>query len=354
MRSFYLLSFLLLLCGCADGFTAFPVTPEEQSEIAKDVTIIRLSDENIGSFARPQHQPQKASLSASPAWEYKVGTGDLLNVIVFEHPELTLPSGSTQSTESPGYTVQADGTFFFPYIGQVEAKGRAIQDIRNDISTRLAQFVTDPQVEVRVAQFNSQSVNVAGEVNTPNRQALNTVALTLLEAINAAGGFTEEADQSRVKLQRNGQVYTVDVAAFLEHGYPQNNPVIRNGDVVTVPPRRTEEAYLLGEVLRPAAVDLSLNTVTLTQALTHQGGVEGIRADARGIFVFRLVNAKMTVFQLDTSSPSGLLLGTRFVLEPGDVVYVTRSPLQKWDDTITRLLPSVQATAATQAIAVNG
>lgn len=49
------------------------------------------------------------------------------------------------------------------------------------------------------------------------------------------------------------------------------------------------------------------------------------------------------VFQLDTSVPSGLLLGTRFVLEPGDVVYVLRSPLQRWNDTIVRLLPTVQA-----------
>ena len=52
----------------------------------------------------------------------------------------------------------------------------------------------------------------------------------------------------------------------------------------------------------------------------------------------------MTVFQLETSSPTGLLLGTRFVLEPGDVVYVTRNPLQRWNDTISKLLPTVQAT----------
>jgi polysaccharide export outer membrane protein len=57
------------------------------------------------------------------------------------------------------------------------------------------------------------------------------------------------------------------------------------------------------------------------------------------------------VFQLDTSSPTGLLLGTRFVLEPGDVVYVLRSRLQRWNDTIVRLLPTVQAIDTTNSVA---
>ncbi|MDP1576438.1 MAG: sugar ABC transporter substrate-binding protein, partial [Cypionkella sp.] len=96
--------------------------------------------------------------------------------------------------------------------------------------------------------------------------------------------------------------------------------------------------------------DLSLEPVTLTQALTRQGGVDGLRADARGVFVFRSVGAQMMVFQLETASPVGLLLGTRFVLSAGDVVYVTRSPLQRWNDTISRLLPTVQATAAANSI----
>ena len=90
--------------------------------------------------------------------------------------------------------------------------------------------------------------------------------------------------------------------------------------------------------------------MTLTQALTRQGGVDGLRADARGVFVFRSVGAQMMVFQLETASPVGLLLGTRFVLEAGDVVYVSRSPLQRWNDTISRLLPTVQATAAANSI----
>lgn len=344
MRHLILVVACMVLSACADGFTSFPLTPEAQQELAPDVTIIRLDGSNIASFARPARGPQRTTLRASTNWEYRVGTGDLLSVIVFDHPELNI--GNPGDSNLGGFSVQADGSFFYPFIGQVQARGRAIPDIRSDIALRLAEFIPDPQVEVRVVQFNSQHVNVAGEVNAPSRQALNTVGLTLLEAISTAGGLKETADPARITLQRGGQVYPVDHEAFLQQGYAENNPVMRDGDVVTVPRRQTQEAFLLGEIIQPSTVDLSIEPVSLTQAITRVGGLSGARADARGVFVFRVINSRMTVFQLETSSPAGLLLGTRFVLEAGDVVYVTRSPLQRWNDTISRLLPSVQATAA--------
>ena len=120
-----------------------------------------------------------------------------------------------------------------------------------------------------------------------------------------------------------------------------------------MPRRRAQEAYLLGQIRKPATVDLSIEQITLTQALTRQGGLSEERADARGVFVFRSINNKMTVFQLETSSPTGLLLGTRFLLEPGDVVYVLRSPLSKWNDVISALLPTVNATRAAQVVSQN-
>ncbi len=64
---------------------------------------------------------------------------------------------------------------------------------------------------MRVAAFNSQNAIVAGEVKAPNRQALTTVPLTLLEAINAAGGLNDGSDKSRISLQRNGRTYRVDL-----------------------------------------------------------------------------------------------------------------------------------------------
>jgi polysaccharide export outer membrane protein len=340
------LAISVFLSGCSEGFVTFPVTEEAQRDIAEDVEIIRLDSSNIGSFTTTSRGHSGTLLPSGRNWDYRVDVGDILNVIVFDHPELTLPTSQGADARSVGFRVQVDGTFFFPFVGQVRASGRAPEDIRGEVTQRLAEFIPNPQVEIQVAAYNSQSVVVSGEVNTPNRQALTTVQLSLIEAVNAAGGLQDDADSSRVTVQREGRSYEVDLEGFLSAGITRNNPILRNGDVVNVPRRLASEAYLLGQIRRPDVIDLSLETVTLTQALTRQGGLDEARADARGIFVFRNRARGMTVFQLETSSPSGMLLGTRFVLEPGDVVYVVRAPLQRWNDSISRLLPTVQAISA--------
>jgi len=347
LNSIHLAGVLLLtmaVSACSDGYVKFPTTEGGQRSLGDDVEVIVLSSENINDFTRPSRGHQATQLPSGRDWAYAVGVGDILSVIVFDHPELTLPAGPQRSAAESGFQVASDGTITYPYIGSIRASERSVGQIRADLSQRLADFIPDPQVEVRIAAYNSQSIVVSGEANAPNRQPLTSVRLSLVEAINAAGGFSDDADPRGVSVQRGGRIYHVDVAGFLEGGMTQNNPILRDGDVVNVPRRRAEEVYLLGEVARPDVVDLSREPVTLTQAITRRGGLQQPRANARGVLVFRAHGNNMTrVFQIDTSVPSGLLLGTRFVLEPGDVVYVLRSPLQRWNDTIVRILPTVQA-----------
>lgn len=344
------LLFSVVLSSCSQGFVEFPVTSVAQKAALQTVDIVRLDAANIDTFSQPARGYARSALPVGRSADYRIGAGDLLNVIVFDHPELMLPVGPRAAAEDSGFYVQADGNFNYPFIGQVEALGRTASEVRADVAQRLAEYIPSPQVEVRVSAFNSQRVVVAGEVKSPNSQAITLSPATLITAINAAGGLTEAADTRAVSVQRAGRVYKIDLAGFLNAGIEQNNPMLRAGDVVTVPRRRAQEAFLLGQISKPAAIDLSQEPITLTQALTRQGGLNEARADARGVFVFRQLKGRMTVFQLETSAPSGLLLGTRFVLEPADVVYVVRSPLSRWNDMISGLLPTVTATRAAQTI----
>jgi polysaccharide export outer membrane protein len=217
--------------------------------------------------------------------------------------------------------------------------------------TQLARFIPDPQIVVRVVRYGSQAVSVTGEVGSASRQFLTEQPLTLLDAIDASGGLNENADPGRVIVRRKGEVHTVDLQAFLERGDARGNPLLLDGDVVSVPKRRLLEAYLLGQIVKPSTIDLSVDDVTLTQALTRVGGLVEERADARGVFVFRNTPDGVQVFQLDVGSPVAFLLGTRFMLRPEDVVYVTTAPVSKWNAIITSLLPSLSATSATVTLA---
>lgn len=338
----------VILTGCTEGTSKFPVTQEQQDRLEADVDIIRLNEVDVKQYAIPYNTFGQTSMPSGRSWRYLIGPGDVLTVVVFDHPELTLPGGLGSGLS--GFQVAADGSFNYPFIGRVQAKGHTVEEVRSDVAKRLAEFIPDPQVDLRITSYKAKSVAVTGEVGAPSKQVLNAVPLTLLDAITASGGLTPEADSHSVTVRRHTTTYKVNLAGFLEQGIARNNPVLRNGDVVNVPRRKKREAYILGEVGAAGVVNLNDDNVTLTQALARQSGVDELRADARGIFVFRLVNGRQTVYQLDASIPSGLVLGTQFNLFPNDVVYVVRSPLTRWNDTISRILPSVAAYQAGQVL----
>lgn len=341
-----------LLTGCSKAMTTFPTEADKQQELAADVNVVRVSSGNIAQFNKSYRSYQRTSLPAVEDWSYRIGVGDIISITVFEHPELSLPSDDDDNGLN-GFEVQADGTFYFPFVGEIGAAGKSVQTVRQEVSQRLRTYVNEPQVDVRIAEFNSQNVVVSGEVEAPNRQPLTTVPLTLLQAVNAAGGWKETADVSRITLRRGGKLYRVDLRGFLEANMANNNPVLLAGDVINVPERENQEAFVMGETLRNESVDVTSELVSLTEAVNKAGGPSRVRSDSRGVFVFRYANTQMSVYQFDTTSPDGWLLGTKFTLVPQDVVYITRSPLQHWNDTITLLLPTVSAVSSIESLERN-
>ena len=336
---------LCLLVACTDGSVKFPTAQKPQEKVAAEthVTIVRINQDNIASFAKLHGGPEATKLPPTKSGEYKIGPGDVLSIYVFDHPELAVPSAAAGA----GFLVKSDGSLAYPFLSTIPAAGKTVEELRVELTQGLTKYFPAPQVDIRVLTFNSQQVVVIGEVNRPGTLALDTKPMTLLDAINTAGGMDADADARAVTVRRGGKVYSVDLAAFMTGDLAQNNPTLAAGDLVAVPRLKVMEAYVLGEI-NAAPVDLSKDTITLTQAITRQGGLTQNRADARGVFVFRARGEGMTVYQLDVSSPTGLLLGTQFELEVRDVVYITTSPLQRWNDTISRLLPTVGAFSATQ------
>lgn len=357
MRILFFILSSLILVSCSVAKTDFPVRTQAihsaVEELSTNVAIVQLTANNVDAFNKPRSLAGSRTTVPSRGWNYRVGVGDVLDIVVWDHADLTQPSGDRRTPQESGQRVQADGTFFYPYVGQVAARGRTPEAIRDDLAQRLAEYIPDPQVGVRVVGYKSQAVSVTGEVESPSRQPLVDVPLTLLDAIDAAGGLTDEADPRSITLRRGGRRYTVDMQAFLEQGVGQNNPILQNGDVVSVGRQELKEAYLLGQIVKPATIDLTRENVTLTQALTRVGGLHEDQADARGIFVFRDTPVGITVYQLDASSPVAFLLGTRFVILPQDVIYVTTAPLYRWNRMISQILPSLNTVRAVDLVTGN-
>lgn len=340
------LAALAALAGCDASTTNFPLhtrnVTTKSDPVAGNIAIVRLTAANVSAFgAPPNAKGGRTTLPGSDSWNYHVGIGDVLDVVVWDHPELSNPSGASRTPVESGLRVQSDGTFFYPYVGQIRASGRTPEAIRTELAEKLKEFIPSPQLVVRVVGYNSQTASVTGEVGKPSRIPLNSSALTLLDAINEAGGLTETADARQVTVRRSGRSYVVDLQAFLRQGIGSNNPVLRNGDVVSVPRASSQEAYLLGELFENASIDLTRDDITLTEAVTSVGGLKQDRADARGIFVFRNTPMGVTVYQLETTNAAAYVVGTEFYLHPQDVVYVTTAPIAKWNRLISNSLPTL-------------
>lgn len=219
----------------------------------------------------PSPSPPQAQASPSPSPEtvaYVVGPGDTLDISVLDQPEVSRTT-----------TVQPNGRFTMPLLGDVEVAGKTVFEIQKLVTELLARdFLLNPKVEVRVREYASQFALVMGEVVSPGRRPLrgNT---RLLDLLVECGGFRQTASGDILVQRINGTFANGEKRLKFRLG---NNPemseadrlnselVLRNGDVVTASPKY----YVIvdGEVGRPGRVIIE-NDLTLFGVIAESGGL---------------------------------------------------------------------------------
>ncbi len=299
-------------------------------------------DYRIGSNTKKSAPDQNAYI------QYRVGPRDVLNITVWGHPELTIPAGQFRSAESSGNVVGEDGNIYYPYAGVVKAAGKTVEEIRDELTRKVSRYIERLQLDVRVAAYRSQRVYVVGEVNQPGIQLVRDIPLTVLEAINSAGGVTLEADQRNITLSRDSKTYSINLLALYEGGDISQNVMLKNGDVLNVPDRQFNKVFVLGDTgasgtgsARSRSIFMNKGRMTLTEAISDAGGPDQITSDPARIFVFRGGLGKPEIFHLDAKSPDALLLADRFPLQPRDVVYVDRAEGIRWNQIIAQIQPTI-------------
>src|SRR5690606_13725138 len=206
-------------------------------------------------------------------------------------------------------------------------------------------FIADPQVEVKVAEFNARKAYITGQVNRPGVLRITNVPVRILDAISTVGGLASNANWHEVILTRNGREERLSIYQMLTLGDKSRNYLLQDGDVLHVPDASSQQVHVMGEVNRPLSLAMGNSRISLTNAIAQAGGIREGSANASGIFVVRRnppQSAKFaTVYQLNARNAASFVIGSEFLLQPLDVVYVTAAPVSGWNRVLSQLLPSL-------------
>jgi polysaccharide biosynthesis/export protein len=260
--------------------------------------------------------PAEAQNPAPPA-EYQVGPGDVLQVTVF---------GNEDISRAP--TVQPNGTIALPLVGDVAVTGLSLPEIQRKLTALLAKdFLVNPQVEVKVKEYQSQFVSVVGEVNSPGRKPLRG-RTRLFDALIESGGFTPRASGEVVINRRQGTFDGGSTTMKLHFSGASPSPrdlvnievLLHNGDLITA----SAKYYVTveGEVARPGRYPLE-DEMTVSGAVTSAGGLTRFGKNDVKIRRIDPESGETKILDADLKSIRNGK-DTDLVLRPNDVITVPR------------------------------
>jgi polysaccharide export outer membrane protein len=343
----------LLLQGCA---IAPGMTMDEPAELpdGKVVRVQTLTLDLLNELEteRETEIRQVAQEFAVERSEYLIGSGDVVQVIVWDHPELTIPAGSFRDAETSGQQVGEDGYMYYPYVGSIKAGGMNVAALRDVLTDRLSRYIQNPQLDVRVIGFRSQRIYVVGEVSKPGVLPLNDLPMTIADAISLSGGLTEQAWKSGVNVSRDGKVYEIDLRALYDFADSSQNLMLKHGDIVNVLDRSQQKVFVMGEVRTPRSVEIINGELTLAAALGEVGGFNQNTANPSAIYVIRgSFRDDPQIYHLDANFATGMVLAERFSMQAQDVVFVDAAGVSQWNRVVSQLLPSITVIGVANSVA---
>jgi polysaccharide export outer membrane protein len=367
---------VLLLTGCASTssyLSSSGPSTSKVNEVNETNSAFQIVDVDEGVTGRLTDANKQTKFSeafgAKTSSSYLVGTGDALEVSIWEAPPATLfgsglsdsKAGTSTSRVStfPEQVVQSSGMINIPFAGQITASGKSLQEIEKEIIKRLHGKANQPQVMVRLTRNTSANVTVVGEVGASVRMPLSPRGEKLLDALAAAGGVRQPVNKMTMQVTRGDVVRAMSLEKVILD--PKQNIVLQPGDVITAM-YQPLSFTVLGATGKNEEQNFEAQGISLAQALARAGGLQDARADAQGVFIFRFEDENAmdwkskpnvtpdgkvpVIYRVDLKNPATFFVAQGFPIRNKDVLYVSNAPaaeMQKFLNILTSAIFTVTA-----------
>lgn len=344
MRQIYIASaaaLMLGLAGCGgtlSGAGPYKGTIEEKTDA---YTLVDINASTIAPFMRDAQKPALSAVVSPIPAEVRLMGGDVINILITDNaPEGTalfapLSTGGTQLK----VRIDNKGMISLPYVGQQFVAGMTPMQVESMIRRQLKGVTSDVQAHVELVGDLSGSVLVAGAVKAPGRFSTLQGPLTLLDAINQAGGPVLEPHLVTVTIRNGAKATTVNYEDILSG----NNVVLQpNSEIVLE--RARQRFVAMGAVSDPGLHDFPQQNTSLLDALGSIGGLKENSANPQGVFVFRLregKEARPIVMRIDMRDPAAIFYARQVMLRPDDTIYVTNAAVYEWQKVITPIVQTM-------------
>jgi polysaccharide biosynthesis/export protein len=305
--------------------------------LASSALLIPPGQRNATAFAQIADAASNTTPALQPRPEtgLRIGAGDMVQVTVFDTPEL-----------SAKLRVNADGTVDLPVAGSTAVSGMTPQDAGDAIAKHLkdGQIMIDPRVTVTVTDYATQEVSVLGEVKTPGNYLL-LGPHSLYNALSAAGGTTDKAGREIMitHLADPQKLETIHVDSP-NYSQVQRLTNVTAGDVIYV--SRAGSVYVLGDVTRPGEFSMGSKRLTVLQAVALAQGTTVNAALSRAVII-RKTDDGEKIIPIDLKQVAKTAQGDQ-VLIAEDIVMVPHSRGRAFVDAT---LPALTASAVGSAFA---
>ena len=255
------------------------------------------------------------------------------------------------------YLIDQDGMIDLPFIGKVKIDGLTINDAQNILTEVIQQFYKNPDLQIKIEEFNSSKVYIVGAVRNQITINLDQKPIRLIEAAIQANFNPSAADKlfgTKGFLRRDDKVYKINLENAFKSEDDKENFYLKKNDVIFID-RNSDAIHVFGEVTKPGIYFPNMD-YSLTE-LISTSGLNQLTANAKKVFVIReKFNSflEVDIFQLDIRNPVNLIAGRKFLLREKDIVFVPPTEIVKWNRTISLLLPQTDLFKSYNPIINNG